>query len=205
MMPKVTDLNDQSILASISEALYNKQPLSGPDGVITKLIKKALEASLEGELDAHLTEHVLEDGANRKNGKSRKQVTSGYGTFELETPRDRTASFSPQLVKKRQTVITDDIDTKILKLYATGTSYEDISGHIADLYGMDISHASISAITDKLLPEIAEWRNRPLESTYAILFLDAMFYKVREDGGVRSKAIYNIMGINNGKRPMKRI
>jgi len=197
MTPKVTDLyNDHAILESISQALYKKEPLTGPNGVITNLIKKAMEATLEGELDAHLQEEALEKGTNRKNGKSRKQVTSRYGTFELETPRDRNSSFSPQLVKKRQTIITDDIDAKILRLYSTGTSYEDIAHHIEDLYGLEISHGSISAITDRLLPEIIEWRNRPLESTYAVIFFDAMFYKIREEGTVKSKAVYNIMGIN---------
>ena len=129
---------DLGVLKQITDALYNKQPLSGPDGVITKLIKQAIERSLEGECDAHMSDHSLEDVDNRKNGKSVKTVKSKFGSFELETPRDRNSTFEPQLVKKRQTIINDEIDSKILSLYALGSSYEDISNHVSDIYGLEI-------------------------------------------------------------------
>jgi putative transposase len=191
-----TPTSDAAILRQISEALYNKQPLSGPDGVITNLIKRAVEASLDGELDAHLAESHLEDVDNRKNGLCSKTVKSKYGSFELETSRDRNGTFEPQLVKKRQTNINGEVDDKILSLYALGTSYEDISKHVADIYGMAISPASITAITDKLVPQITEWRSRALERVYAVIFLDAMYFKVREDNRVVTKCLYNIMGID---------
>ena len=119
------------------------------------------------------------------------------GPFELETPRDRNGTFEPQIVKKRQTVLTDELDNKILNLYGSGMGYQEISKQILDLYGYEVSPATITSITDKLLPVITEWRNRPLESVYAIVFLDAMFFKSRGEGGkVVNKALYNIMGIN---------
>jgi len=188
---------DAGILKQISDALYNKQPLSGPDGVMTNLIKRAIEASLDGELEAHLAESHLEDVCNRKNGFCAKSVKSKFGSFELETPRDRNSTFEPQLVKKRQTNISGEIDDKILSLYALGTSYEDISKHVEDIYGIEISPAAITAVTDKLVPQIAEWRSRALERVYAIMFLDAMYFKVRDDGRVFTKCMYNLMGIDS--------
>jgi putative transposase len=101
----------------------------------------------------------------------------------------------PHLVKKRQTVLTEELDNKILALYGLGTSYDDISHHLQDIYGVEVSAATISAVTDRLVPQIAEWRNRPLESIYAIVFLDAMFFKIKQDGKVVTKVLYNIMGI----------
>jgi transposase-like protein len=188
--------NDQQIIQEIIQSLYGKKPLSGPDGAITKLIKHAMEVALDGECDAHMLENKLEEAGNRRNGRGIKTVKTNYGTFELETPRDRDNSFEPQLVKKRQTVITDEIDSKILSLYGYGTSYNDISQHISDMYGLSVSNATISAITDKLLPEIMEWRSRPLDRIYPIIFLDAMFFKAREDGRVITKVMYNVMGVN---------
>jgi len=188
---------DLSVLKQITDALYNKEPLSGPNGVITKLIKRAIEASLEGELDGHIAENSLEDNDNRKNGKTSKTVKSKFGAFELETPRDRNSTFEPQLVKKRQTTINDEIDSKILSLYALGTSYEDISNHVEDIYGIEVSPASITSITDRLIPQIAEWRSRALERVYPVIFLDGMFFKVREDNRVITKCMYNIMGIDS--------
>lgn len=187
---------DGQILAQISQALYNKEPLSGPDGIITKLLKQAMEATLEGEIDSHFADNSVDEHDNRRNGYNSKTVKSKYGSFELDTPRDRQASFEPQLIKKRQTSLNDEIDDKILALYSLGTSYNDIAHYIADLYGVEVSHAMINSVTDKLLPQITEWRERPLESIYPVIFLDAMFFKVRENGAVVTKVMYNIMGIN---------
>ncbi|HQS83634.1 MAG TPA: IS256 family transposase [Alphaproteobacteria bacterium] len=117
-------------------------------------------------------------------------------SFELETPRDRHSSFEPQLVKKRQTVLNEELDTKVLALYGLGNSYDEISFHVKDLYGIEISPAAISSITDRLIPQITEWRNRPLEAIYPIVFLDAMFFKVRDNNQVRTKVLYNILAIN---------
>ena len=196
MTQKKYNTTDSLILQEIIQSLYEKKPLSGPDGVMTKLLKTAYEAALDGEAEAHLIEGNLEDVQNRRNGKSKKMVKSSYGPFELETPRDRNGSFEPSIIKKRQIVVNEEIDNKILALYSLGTSYEDIAKYVQDIYGVSVSDASISAITDKLLDKISEWRTRPLESLYPIVFMDAMFYKVRENGAVTTKVMYNIMGIN---------
>ena len=134
--------------------------------------------------------------SNRRNGKTKKTVQTGHGPVALETPRDRKGSFEPQLVKKRQTVLNESLDEKVLALYGLGMSYQDIRGHMEEMYGTEISQGLLSKITDKLLPVITEWRNRPLESVYTVLFLDAMFFKSRENGKVVTKAVYNLLGIN---------
>jgi transposase-like protein len=122
------------------------------------------------------------------------------GTFELETPRDREGSFDPQIVKKRQTVLNASLDNKIIGLYGLGMSYEDIASHLKEMYDFDVSPGTISAVTDKLLPVITDWRSRPLEAIYPILFMDGMYFKVRENGKVITKVLYNILGINQEGR-----
>lgn len=195
--PKYT-ATDSRILQELIQGLYEKKPLSGEDGLITKLLKTAYEAALDGEAEVHIADTKIEEGGNRRNGVSKKLVKSGYGTFELQTPRDRNSSFDPTIVKKRQTVLTEEIDNKVLALYGLGASYEDIAKYVSDMYGLTISDAAISAITDKLLEKITEWRSRPLDAVYPIIFMDAMYFKVRENGAVATKVMYNIMGINRG-------
>jgi putative transposase len=176
--------------------LKSGQPLTGKDGVMTPLIKQILEAALEGEMASHLSECDEQGQINRRNGKTKKIVKTGTGAFELETPRDRDGSFEPEIVKKRQTVLNESLDNKVLSLYAIGMSYEAIAEHLAEMYGLEVSTAKIIQITDKLLPLISEWRNRPLDSVYPIVFLDAMHFKVRVEGKVVSKAIYSILGVD---------
>ena len=174
-------------------ALQGGQELMGKGGILTPLIKQLSEAVLQAELDAHLEE---DDQPNRKNGSSKKTVKSSSGSFELNTPRDRNGSFEPQLVKKHQTHLTDSIERKILSLYGLGMSYQSVQSHIEELYGLEVSTATISAITDKLIPIIKEWQQRPLESHYPFLWLDAIHYKIKEDGRYVSKAVYTILGVN---------
>lgn len=178
------------------EQIKNGQPLMGEQGVLTPLIKQLIELSLEGEIEHHLA-NCKEDGLdNRRNGKTSKTLQTVHGPIELETPRDRDGSFEPELVKKRQTILNESLDDKVLALFVLGMSYQDIRNHLMDMYGTDISQGMLSRITDKLMPAIAEWRNRPLESIYTVVFLDAMFFKARENGRVVTKTIYNILGIN---------
>lgn len=179
--------------AQIVEEIKAGKSLLGQGGLLTPLIKSALEASLEGEMEAHLESS---EDANRRNGKLKKTVKHSAGTFELETPRDRNGSFEPQLVKKRQTILNEALDEKILGLFALGMSYEDIQKHLSEMYDVSVAVGTISAVTDKLLPLITQWRNCPLESIYPIIFLDAMWFKTREEGKVIQKVIYNILGIN---------
>lgn len=171
--------------------------LVGKDGIFTPLMKDFLEAALEGEMASHMASCLEEpDNENRRNGKSSKTVQSPLGSFEFETPRDREGSFDPHIVKKRQTVLNASLDNKILGLYGLGMSYQDIATHLKEMYDFDVSPSTISAVTDKLLPLITEWRSRPLEAVYPILFLDGMYFKSRDNGKVVTKVIYNILGIN---------
>ena len=182
------------------KALREGQSLTGKDGILTPLIKQLTEAAIQAELDEHLAE---EDAPNRKNGTSSKTVKTLSGRFELNTPRDRANTFEPQLVKKNQTQLTDDLERKIIALFALGTSYQDIRSHIADLYGISVSNGTINAVTDRLIPELQAWRERDLEAIYPILWLDAIHYKIKENGRYISKAVYTILGLNiEGKKEL---
>jgi transposase-like protein len=183
-------------LSEIVQGLYQGKPLLGPGGLLTNLVKELTQIALQGEMDSHLQEDSLEEGSNRRNGITTKTVKTGTGSFELEVPRDRNSSFEPQLIKKRQTILNEELDNKILALYGLGTSYDGIASHLQEIYGVEVSAATISTVTDKLVPLLNEWRARPLEAVYAIVFLDAMFFKVKQDNKVTTKVIYNIMGIS---------
>jgi putative transposase len=135
------------------------------------------------------------EGSNRKNGYGRKTVKSTSGSFELATPRDRAGSFEPQLVKKHQTHMSDEIERKIISMFGLGMSYLDIAGHIAEIYGLEISNATISGITDKLIPEIKAWQQRPLASHYPFVWLDAIHYKIKQDGRYVAQAVYTVLGL----------
>lgn len=179
-------------------ALQNGQDLTGKDGILTPLIKQLTEAALKAEAESHLE---ADETPNRKNGYSRKTIKSPSGSFELETPRNRAGSFEPQLIKKHQTHLTDEIERKIISMFGLGMSYQDIAAHVAELSGLDISSATISSITDKLIPELKQWQQRPLESHYPFVWLDAIHYKVKEDGRYDSKAVYTVLGLNlEGKK-----
>lgn len=182
--------------AAIIKGMYEGKPLLGKEGLLTTLVKEFTQMALAAEMSAHLEETSLEAGGNRRNGISTKTVKGPSGAFELDTPRDRNGTFEPQLVKKRQTILTEELDNKILALYSLGTSYEGIASHLEEIYGVDVSAATISSVTDKLVPLISEWRVRPLEAVYTVTFLDAMFFKVRENNKVNTKVVYNVMGIN---------
>lgn len=179
-------------------ALRNGQDLTGKDGILTPLIKQLTEAALKAELEAHL---AGDEAPNRKNGSTRKTIKSTSGNFELETPRDRSGTFEPQLIKKHQTHLTDEIERKVISMFSLGMSYQDIAGHVADMYGLSVSNATISAVTDKLIPELEQWRNRPLQSHYPFVWLDAIHYKVKEEGRYEPKAVYTVLGLTmEGKK-----
>ena len=183
--------NDFDFEAALS-ALQDGQQLTGKDGILTPLIKQLTEAALEAEMAVYL-ETV--EGSNRKNGYGRKTVKSTSGSFELATPRDRAGSFEPQLVKKHQTHMSDEIERKIISMFGLGISYLDIAGHIAEIYGLEISNATISGITDKLIPEIKAWQQRPLASHYPFVWLDAIHYKIKQDGRYVAQAVYTVLGL----------
>lgn len=179
------------------EQFMTGKPLFGKGGAFSPLLKEILEAALEGELSAHFGEQEQEeDAGNRRNGYAVKTVKSSQGNFELSTPRDRNGSFTPEIVKKRQTILADTLEEKIIGLYGLGMSYRDISKHIEDMYDTVISHSVLSEITDRILPKVREWQNRPLEDVYTIAWLDAMYYKVKDDEGqMVTRCLYNVLGI----------
>jgi len=185
---------------AVKELLSGKK-IGGKDGVLAPLIKDLVEAALEAEIESHIANEVLQGKRNRRNGYNKKTVKSSSGAFELATPRDREGRFEPQIVKKHQTTISDEIEEKILSLYALGMSYKDIQSHIEELYQISISTATINTITDKIIDKVKEWQKRPLESIYPFVFMDAIHYKIKEDGRYENKAVYTILGINlRGKK-----
>lgn len=180
------------------KAIQSGQAITGKDGVLAPLVKQLTEAALEGELDSHLADDVA---GNRRNGKSKKKVKSTSGEFELDTPRDRAGTFEPKLVKKHQRTVSDEIEAKILSMFGLGMSYADIAGHVQELYGISVSTATISTITDRLIDEVKAWQARPLDSVYPFVWLDAIHYKIRDKGRYQTKAVYTVLALNlDGKK-----
>ena len=184
------------------EQLKAGKSLTGKDGVFAPLIKQSLEAALEGEMESHLDEAQREQG-NKRNGKGKKLMKSLDGEFEIITPEDRQSTFNPQIIKKRETVLADNLANKIIGLYGLGMSLRNISDHIKEMYDVEISHTTLSEITDRVIPLVKEWQGRPLEEMYTIVWLDAMHYKVKDGGRVSNRAVYNVLAINKeGKKEL---
>ncbi len=177
------------------EQFKTGKPLFGKDGAFAPMLKQFLESALEAEMNDHLDEQKRDQG-NKRNGKGKKTIKSSTGSFDIETPQDRQSSFDPQIVKKRETVLADNLQDKIIGLYGLGMSLRDISAHIKEMYDTEISHTLLGQITDRIIPQVKAWQNRPLEPVYCIVWLDAMHYKVRSEGKVEHKALYNILGVN---------
>jgi transposase-like protein len=186
------------------EAVKNKalaqlktgKPLLGKEGALAPLFKSFLEAALEAELENHLEENK-EDEINRRNGHGSKQLRTSEGSMELSTPRDRSGSFEPEIVKKRQTILADNLESKIIGLYGLGMSLRDIAAHIKEMYDTDISHTTLSEVTDRVIPAIRLWQAHVLENVYPIVWLDAMYYKVKDESGhIVTRCLYNVLGIN---------
>jgi transposase-like protein len=153
-------------------------------------------------MDNHLGYEKSErsDSDDYRNGYKSKRINSSYGSMDIQVPQDRKSTFEPQVVKKRQKDISD-IDQKIISMYAKGMTTRQISETIEDIYGFETSEGFISDVTDKLLPQIEDWQNRPLDEVYPILYIDAIHYSVRDNGIIRKLAAYVILGINtNGKK-----
>jgi len=176
------------------EQFRSGKSLYGKGGAFAPLLKDFLEAALQAELDDHLEGEEAEEN-NRKNGYTSKQLKTDSGTIELDTPRDRNSAFAPQIVRKRETILAESLETKIIALYGRGMSFRDISAHIKDMYDTDISAATLSSITDKVIPLVRQWQARPLEALYCMVWLDGMHYKVKQEGRVQSRCVYNILGI----------
>lgn len=174
----------------------------GKDGLIQRLVKDVLENILEGEIEEHLgrnkyerTETNESSKKNYRNGYSSKNLRSSFGDVDLDIPRDRNAEFEPQIIKKYETVCTE-LDKKVISLYAKGMTTSDIQAEIEDLYGITISPSMVSRITDKVMDSAVEWQNRSLDKIYPIVYLDAMYFKVRSNGKIVNKAVYICLGYN---------
>ena len=168
---------------------------------IAEFMESGLEAELDDELGYGRYDYRNKDTDNSRNGHSSKTLRTSYGDVEVAVPRDRKGEFEPQILKKNQTSISQDIEEKILSMYAKGMTTGDIETHIQDIYGIEVSDTTISRITDKILPIAKEWQQRPLEAVYAVVFLDAIHYHVRSEGQIVKKAVYIALGINlDGKK-----
>lgn len=183
----------------VKEQLRSGKSLFSKGGAFAPLLQEMLNSILEGELEAHLDDEERSLG-NRKNGKSSKVLKTSAGSIAVSTPRDRLSSFEPEMVKKRETIMAQNLEDKIIGLYGLGMSLRDISNHIKETYDTDISATTLSTITDKVIPLVKEWQQRPLESLYCIVWLDAMYYKVKEEGRTQTRCVYNILGISKDGR-----
>ena len=163
---------------------------------IAEFMENGLDAELEEELGYSKYDYKNKETNNSRNGHSGKTLRTSFGNIDVDIPRDRAGQFEPQLLKKNQTSISQDIEEKILSMYAKGMTTGDIEAHIRDIYGVEVSDTTVSRITDKILPIAREWQQRPLESIYAVVFLDAIHYHVRSEGQIIKKAVYIAIGIN---------
>ena len=163
---------------------------------IVEFMEDGLETELDDELGYSRYDYCNKNTENSRNGHSSKTLRTSFGDVEVAVPRDRKGEFEPQLLKKNQTSISQDIEEKILSMYAKGMTTGDIEVHIQDIYGVDVSDTTVSRITDKILPVAKEWQQRPLEAVYAVVFLDAIHYHVRSEGHIVKKAVYIAIGID---------
>jgi len=182
------------------DQLLSGKSLFGKDGAFAPMLKNFIEKALEAEMSVHLKDKTV---VNKRNGKGKKTLKSSIGSFTIATPTDRNSSFEPEIVKKRQTILAENLSEKIIGLYGLGMSLRDISNHIKEIYDTSISHTVLSQITDSIIPDIKAWQSRSLEPLYCIVWMDAMHYKVRVDGKVEHRALYNILGVNKeGKKEL---
>lgn len=187
---------EQELVGLLSEECEN---LEDVHALLKTLFKDTLEKMLEAELDEHLgyekNSAIGNGSGNSRNGYGKKTIQTELGKTELRVPRDRNGSFEPQVIEKRQTK-SEDLESRIIAMYAKGMSNRDIEDHMRDIYGVDASPALISKITDKILPEVSQWQARPLDAIYPIVFLDGIVFKVRKDAKVINKCVYSVLGIN---------
>lgn len=177
---------------------YDIQTAEDVQEALKDLLGGTLKELMEAEMDEHLgyQKSARSDGDNYRNGYKSKRVNTNYGSMDIDVPQDRNSSFDPQVVKKRQKDISG-IDQKIISMYAKGMTTRQISDTLMDIYGFDASEGFISDVTDKLLPQIEDWQNRPLDTVYPVVFIDAIHYSVRDNGVIRKLAAYVMLGINS--------
>src|SRR5215813_9754486 len=189
---------DKTLIDQLLKDYKRPEEIIGENGLLKQLTKAVLERALEAEMSEHLGYEKHDPGGhhqgNPRNGKSRKKLKGEFGELELETPRDRQATFDPKIVGKRQTRWTG-FDDKIISMYARGMTTRDIQGHLEEIYGVEVSPTLISNVTDAVLEEVRIWQGRPLEPVYPIVFLNALVVKMREEGTVQNRAVYVAIAI----------
>ena len=192
--------------AARREKIRELLEMAGVSGMndIQQLFRETIAEFMENGLDSELDEHLGYDryDTNEKttddsrNGHSSKTLRTSFGDTTIQIPRDRKGEFDPVILRKNQTSISQDVEAKIISMYAKGMTTADIGDHIRDIYGIEVSESTVSRITDKILPEAKEWQQRPLESVYAVMFMDAIHYHVRSEGQIVKKAVYIAIGID---------
>lgn len=189
---------DKEVLDKLLASYQKPEDIIGENGLLKQLTKALVERAMEAELTTHLGyekhDPVGYGSGNSRNGKSRKQLKGDFGEVQIEVPRDRQASFEPQIVPKGETRFAG-FDDKILSLYARGMTTREMQGHLEEIYGVDVSPTLISNVTDSVLEEVRAWQSRPLDPLYPIVYLDALVVKMRDNGQVQNRAVYVAIGI----------
>ena len=187
------------LLDELIKGYQKPEDLIGENGLLKELTKRLVERALRGELTHHLGYERNEDaaakGSNRRNGSSRKTLKGDFGDLEISVPRDREGTFEPMMVAKNQTRWTG-FDDKILSMYARGMSTREIQGHLQEIYKVEVSPALISQVTDEVMEEVKAWQSRPLDPLYPIVYLDALYVKMRHEGRVENRAVHVAIGVS---------
>lgn len=194
---------ERKALREMTKNFLKEHPIkdgSDLNSMMREMMAMVLEGSLEEELEEELGyskyDYRNKETDNSRNGYSKKTMHTSYGDMDVNVPRDRNGEFEPTIIKKHQNTLSQDVEEKIISMYAKGMTTSDIEAHVQDLYGVDISDSTISRITDKIIPIAKEWQERPLESLYAVVFMDAIHFHVRSEGRIMKKAVYIAIGIN---------
>jgi putative transposase len=191
----------KEVLDELIKDYKKPEDLIGETGLLKQLTKALLERAMGAELTQHLGYEKHDpsgyNSGNSRNGASAKTVKGEFGEITVETPRDRNSSFEPQILKKHQTRF-DGFDDKIVSMYARGMTTREIQGHLQEMYGVEVSPGLISEVTDAVMEEVKAWQSRPLEPLYAILYLDALYVKMRHEGRVENRAVYVAIGVDLG-------
>ncbi len=205
MKRRKSDSPQKAALRELMNDYLKSNDITVKDGKdVNEIMRDMMSIILEGSLDAEMDEELgyskydykNKDTDNSRNGYSKKTMHTNYGDMTIDIPRDRKGEFEPQVIKKYQNTVTQDMEEKIISMYAKGMTTADIESHMRDLYDIDISDSTISRITDKVLPLVKEWQERPLEEVYAVVFMDAIHYHVRSEGRIVKRAVYIAIGID---------
>ena len=209
-MARRKDSPQKAAMREMMRDYLKNNDISIKDGTdVNSIMRDMMSVILEGALDEELDEELgyskydyrNKETDNSRNGHSSKTMHTSYGDMDVAIPRDRNGDYEPQLIKKYQNTVTQDMEEKILSMYAKGMTTGDIESHMRELYDIVISDSTISRITDKILPIVKEWQERPLEEVYAVVFMDAIHYHVRSEGRIVKRAVYIALGIDmSGKK-----